>query len=429
MRSSIPSSLGNFTQVLWFQLDNNRLSGPIPSSLGNLAEVKMLTLDRNQLGGPIPSSLGSLSKLESLWLSENRFTGLIPPSLGSLSKLEELFLNDNPPLDPAPVPGWLPASLLYLDLSRTNRTGAIPSALGSLHELRWLALGDNRLDGPVPGWIDMLADLELLDLGGNLLTGAIPSDVAALSGLETLRLGPNDFPPAPPPLALGGLTGLRSLGLAGCGLTGELPVWLFGLTSLESLDLSRNHLTGGVPPGIAALSSLRELLLNANVLQGEVPASITALVNLDAGGSDFRFNGLWTSAAPVRDLLSAAQMGGAWESTQTVPPTEPTASWASLTTAIVRWHPIGYATATGRYVVSRGPSPAGPFEAVAETAGTTAGWVLVDGLAVGSSYAFAINTITGPSPDNANQLTSGPSAAAVLEPAPRNRPRRHLGGS
>jgi hypothetical protein len=53
--------------------------------------------------------------------------------------------------------------------------------------------------------------------------------------------------------------------------------------------------------------------------------------------------------------------------------------------------------------------------------------VIVDDVAVGGSYAFTVHTVTGPSADNANQLTSEPSAAALLETVPRHGPRRLLG--
>ena len=55
----------------------------------------MLDLFNNQLSGSIPSELGDLSNLEWLRLFNNKLTGSIPPELGKLTKLRSLFLTGN----------------------------------------------------------------------------------------------------------------------------------------------------------------------------------------------------------------------------------------------------------------------------------------------------------------------------------------------
>ena len=121
----------------------NQLSGSIPSELGNLSNLEELWLRENQLLGAIPSELGNLSNLGILSLGDNQLSGAIPSSLGNLSKLGALSLYDN------------------------QLSGAIPSELGNLSNLEFLYLDGNQLSGPVPSTLGNLSKLVYLELGGN----------------------------------------------------------------------------------------------------------------------------------------------------------------------------------------------------------------------------------------------------------------------
>ena len=61
----------------------------------NSGSVTVIDLSSNQLNGSIPSELGDLSNLEELWLYSNELSGPIPGELGDLSNLRLLILSLN----------------------------------------------------------------------------------------------------------------------------------------------------------------------------------------------------------------------------------------------------------------------------------------------------------------------------------------------
>src|SRR5512145_3526966 len=76
-----------FGQVFVLNLNNNQLSGSIPSELGNLTDLYDLFLNNNQLSGDIPTSLVNLTFLNSDYndLGYNRLTASDPTLLAFLA--------------------------------------------------------------------------------------------------------------------------------------------------------------------------------------------------------------------------------------------------------------------------------------------------------------------------------------------------------
>ena len=233
-------------RVVELDLSENELNGTIPSELGNLTNLERLKLSKNQLRGPIPPELGNLTNLKSLDLYENRLSGPIPPELGNLSDLDALALFKN------------------------NLRGEIPSELAELSKLRYLLLWGNQLDGSIPPELGRLTNLGWMYLSSNRLSGTIPTELENLTNLERLFLWENQLS-GMIPSELGNLTHLTMLVLSDNRLSGAIPPELGNLTNLEGLSLWGNELSGTVPPDLENLSGLTQLYLADNLLGGCLP--------------------------------------------------------------------------------------------------------------------------------------------------------------
>ena len=159
-------SSGRVSQI---NLYINNLTGTLPSSIGNLTQLTSISLHINAIGGDIPASIGNLTNLIGLDLGENKFTGTIPDSLANLTKLTQLDLDGN------------------------QLTGAIPSWIGNLTNLQDLWLHYNSLSDSIPSSIGNLKGLQYLVLQNNQLSGPIPASFGNLNNLQGLFLQNNKF--------------------------------------------------------------------------------------------------------------------------------------------------------------------------------------------------------------------------------------------
>jgi len=121
LEGTIPSSIGQLTNLEKLELSFNKLEGTLPTEIGNLKNLKILAFNGNNLSGKIPNSIGNISSLNQLHLSSNQLTGEIPQSVTKLEYLEILNVFDN-------------------DLS-----GEIPSELAYSKNLKQLLVAENNL--------------------------------------------------------------------------------------------------------------------------------------------------------------------------------------------------------------------------------------------------------------------------------------------
>ena len=158
MNGTLPTEIGNLSNLVWLGLNHNAFGGTLPTELGLLTNLKHLDLTRNQFQGTLPSELGLLTSLTALSVSTNFIDGTIPTSIGTLTALQKRHLNKN------------------------VLSGSIPAALGQLTTLRVLGLSTNNFEGSIPPDLKHLTKLEILGFNSNpALSGEIPSEVSGLA--------------------------------------------------------------------------------------------------------------------------------------------------------------------------------------------------------------------------------------------------------
>ncbi|XP_017416400.1 probable leucine-rich repeat receptor-like protein kinase At1g35710 [Vigna angularis] len=254
------------------------LKGTIPSEIGNMSNLRHLDFSYNFLQGEIPLTIGNLSKLTFLNLSFNYLQSQIPPSVKNLLKLTYFDLAFNSLQGEIPLSIKNLSNLSYLNLMGNSLEGEILPSIGHLSKLNYLNLARNSLQGQTPLTIRNLSKLTYLDLSHNSLQGQIPLSLGNLSKLTYLYLSHNYLQDKIPP-TIGNISQLTYIDLSYNYLQREIPP-LGHLSNLHHLDLSHNSLQGKIPPSLENLSKLTYLDLSHNSLQGQIPSSLGYLTNL-----------------------------------------------------------------------------------------------------------------------------------------------------
>jgi Leucine-rich repeat (LRR) protein len=433
LTGTIPAEMGGMTGVWDLDLSNNQLSGSIPPGLGS-AVSRELDLSHNQLTGPIPPGVDALSvylddnqlsgaippDIAAGWvlsLGHNQLTGPIPPQLFGLTWLDELSLDHNQLSGsiPAEIGNWdyfsdaWGASRVFR-LDHNQLTGPIPREIGRMKMAdAWgsgsLHLDHNQLSGSIPPEIGDIGNVGQLFLNDNELTGPIPSSVSGIRRLVEVDLSANRLSGSIP-AQIGYLTVLKHLRLSRNQLTGPLPSAIANLPGLLELDLGDNRLSGSISSWLGTLGALSTLRLQGNLLSGEIPAALANLTKLTDGSSDLRWNALHTDDAALRAFLDSKQEGGDWEGTQTVAAIGLAARPPGPDSVPLQWTPILYMGDTGGYRSWYGTNPGGPYNLAGMTGDKATAAFGVGGLSPGTTYYFALDTVTEPHANNQNTVVS-----------------------
>jgi len=380
--TGVTCSGGRVTSIV---RSSKKLNGALPD-LSSLTALEDLSLPYNQLNGPV-SDLSTLMALQTLWLENNQLIGPIP-DVSAMIDLQILSLGEN------------------------QLTGNIPN-LSAMTNLQVLRLGNNKLDGTIPSYLNDLTALQTIDLRLNQLTGNIP-DLNKLTSLQKLNLAGNQLTGSIPDLST--LTALKTLWLTGNQLNGNIPS-LSNLTKLQYLFLSDNQLSGNIPD-VSALTDLLTFDLSSNQLSGSIP-DLSSLINagviLDSNqlsgiipdlsnltvGADFGYNQLTDETAG-----SATAKDSDWTDTQTVSPTNITATASSTDTIQIAWTPITYTSDGGYYQVKYATTSGGSYTVSGTTTNKSATSYDVTGLTAGTTYYFVVETFTPKHGVQQNDLTS-----------------------
>jgi len=280
LEGSIPTQIGNLSQLITLTLSTNQLSGGIPDQLWDLTNLTLLALNYNQLTGGLSPLIGNLTNLINLTLNGNLLSGPIPAEISGLTNLVILRLNSNLLNDALPTGISSLTALIEINLSYNQFSGDIPSGIGSLSNLTHLTLNNNLLSGTIPASIGSMSNLQYLRLDTNQLTGSIPTELGNLSSIKIFALNSNQLS-GTLPSSLGNMLTVTSLGLSSNQFSGSIPASFGSLTALTNLSLQNNLLTGTIPPELGNLSSLLYLYLGYNQLGGSLPPELGNLSSVN----------------------------------------------------------------------------------------------------------------------------------------------------
>ena len=96
LTGTIPTEFGNLPDLRILDLDENNLTGTIPEEIfANALKLQQLDLDTNQLTGTISANLSNLTQLNFFQLFSNPISGTFPSiqltGLTELSKCYQIF--------------------------------------------------------------------------------------------------------------------------------------------------------------------------------------------------------------------------------------------------------------------------------------------------------------------------------------------------
>eukprot|EP00581_Thalassiosira_minuscula_P009341 CAMPEP_0183705312 /NCGR_PEP_ID=MMETSP0737-20130205/2454_1 /TAXON_ID=385413 /ORGANISM="Thalassiosira miniscula, Strain CCMP1093" /LENGTH=780 /DNA_ID=CAMNT_0025932449 /DNA_START=137 /DNA_END=2479 /DNA_ORIENTATION=+ len=218
------------TVVSEVSLPAKGLSGSIPTELGQLTELEHLTLKNNILQGSIPKEIANLKKLVTLDFTECFLTGTLPQKFAS-TQLSTLLLANNA------ISG------------RFFETQDAPH-LANIKEIR---MENNLVTGTLSGSTIMkMPHLETLSVSANDLSGLIPGDeLGSLPALRYLYVDTNHFVgPLPNQLAQVGRSQILELWVQDNALSGTVPASYVRFDKLHDFFIDGNKLTGALPPDL-----------------------------------------------------------------------------------------------------------------------------------------------------------------------------------
>ena len=279
LNSTIPTELGALTGVTMLDVHSNKLTGALPSSIGNLTSLVTLNVYSNSLSSTLPPQLGNLTNLVNLNAHLNAFSGRIPATIGRLAKLQRLYLFENSLTGPLPAEISGLVAITYMQLGQNSLSGALPPELGSLATLTYLQLEQNSFSSAIPAQLGNLTKLQYLYCKQNNFTSILPASLSGLSKLYLFDFSDNQLT-GEIPGDLGLLTTATSILLNGNYIVGGFPAGLQRATKLQYLDLSHNLLSGTISANVTLLPNLKSLILSDNSFVGQIPASIGALTRL-----------------------------------------------------------------------------------------------------------------------------------------------------
>ena len=270
----IADTMSSLWTLQTLNLSYNRLTGEFPVSLFDLWFPSVISLTNNHLTGSLPEHIDGLWSVSMLELGYNHFTGPLPASLSNLSSLNVLSLQGNKlsgSLEGVFTANML--SLVTIQFDYNPFTGSLPTALFELPAITSVSIVGSCIHGTLPGNICNATSLEALILYGLTTGKTCPAKALSIDTTSTRLSFGGTLPACVLAMPL-----LRTLLLAGNGLTGYLGAdWAVNEKMIQ-LDLSHNRLSGSIPNAVQNHTWLM-LDLSHNKLRGVLREGLFAMSN------------------------------------------------------------------------------------------------------------------------------------------------------
>ncbi len=138
------------------------------------------------------------------------------------------------------------------------------------------------LTGPLSTWYGVTVRnkrVVKLQMYSNNISGALPSAIGDLTALDSLILAGNKIN-GTIPSAIGNLKKVVFIDLGGNQLTGNFPASLFTLTQLKTFGFAGNQLSGTISTAVGNLVNLESFWIDNNKFSGALPTEVNSMVNL-----------------------------------------------------------------------------------------------------------------------------------------------------
>ncbi|RYH18154.1 hypothetical protein EON65_27540 [archaeon] len=260
--------------IRFYSVGNNYLSGTLPVELVISPLMSYLAVNDNFLNGSIDNLLPlSHSGLAQLFLENNLFTGTIPTVLANYSNLVEISLSGNY------LTGTFPAvfnNLSYLAvllIANNQLTGNLYNLYNPHTQpyVKDIDVSRNFFTGTIPGHFFHLPELTSFSAFSNCLHGTLPEDICQATALNSLVLDGVSTAHRCRRQIFPGSSSLKAF-ILDRSLGGTIPACIPSMPKLRTLQLAGNGLTGSLPPNMTVCQQLRDLTLSHNSLTGSIPS-------------------------------------------------------------------------------------------------------------------------------------------------------------
>jgi hypothetical protein len=179
-------------RVVGIDLSGNNLTGTIPSEVGNLTELIDLSFFANDVTGEVPAEIWTLSNLKTLWIGvqaskQLTLTNGIPPEISNLQQLEWLNVAEIALTQPLQPELFNLPNLLRLRIYDCGLTGTLPAEFAGIFSVY---AHQNEFEGAIPqAFLDATGNQQL-NIYDNYFDFSDLEPLVAANNYTTLNYSP-----------------------------------------------------------------------------------------------------------------------------------------------------------------------------------------------------------------------------------------------